>query len=64
MMDYSAIRMYKLDEFILLSWVDLKNITLNEKIWLVTCTGAPGWLSWLGIWLLVLAWVMISGSWG
>jgi len=25
--------------------------------------GAPAWLSWLGVWLLISAWVMISGSW-
>ena len=25
--------------------------------------GAPGWLSLLGVWLLILAQVMISGSW-
>ena len=25
--------------------------------------GVPGWLSWLSNWLLILAQVMISGSW-
>ena len=25
--------------------------------------GAPGWLSWLSVWLLISAQVMISGSW-
>ena len=28
-----------------------------------TFLGAPGWFSWLSIWLLILAQVMIPGSW-
>ena len=39
------------------SSVEGQIILLNAKYW------ASGWLSWFGVWLLILAQVMILGLW-